>query len=85
MLAPRDIQLSTHQLALGAVVGGCIGLFVAQPGGDSTLIGPVILSASAISFVAGFGVDAVFQALEMLINRVFKAEPLREGDYRFRG
>jgi hypothetical protein len=75
LLSPRDIQLSIQQLALGAVVGACIGLFIAQPdtGGpaDAGLLGPVALSGSAISFVAGFGVEAVFQALEALIARIF--------------
>jgi hypothetical protein len=72
-LAPRDLSLSLQQLALGAVVGACIGLFVV--GGDTTLIGPVALSGSAISFVAGFGVEAVFQALEALISRIFNLAP----------
>lgn len=72
-LTPRDRNLSTQQLALGAVVGACIGLFIV--GGDKTLIGPVTLSGSAISFVAGFGVDAVFHALEALIGRIFNLAP----------
>jgi len=75
LLAPRDLLLSLQQLALGAVVGACIGLFISQPGGggatDTSLLGPVALSGSAISFVAGFGVEAVFQALEALIARIF--------------
>ena len=70
-LSPRDLSLSLQQLALGAVIGACIGLFIAQPGKDSPLIGPVALSGSAISFIAGFGVEAVFQALEGLIARIF--------------
>ena len=40
-----------------------------------TLLGPVTLSASAISFIAGFGVEAVFQALEQLIRRIFNLPP----------
>lgn len=79
LLSPRDLQLALQQLALGAVIGACIGLFVAAPGtqrpGDS-LLGPVTLSASAISFIAGFGVDAVFQTLEALIVRIFNLAPL---------
>lgn len=73
-LSPRDLMLSVQQLALGAVVGACIGLFIAAPGGDATgegVLGPVALSASAVSFIAGFGVDAVFQGLEALIGRIF--------------
>jgi hypothetical protein len=79
LLTPRDLLLSLQQLALGAVVGACIGLFIAQPdsgGGDSAgLLGPVALSGSAISFIAGFGVDSVFQALEALISRIFNIAP----------
>jgi len=78
LLSPRDLHLSFQQLALGAVVGACIGLFVAAPDAGETgesLLGPVTLSASAISFVAGFGVDAVFQALEALITRIFNISP----------
>jgi hypothetical protein len=77
-LSPRDLVLSFQQLALGAVVGACIGLFVVAPGADETgesLLGPVALSASAISFVAGFGVESVFQALEALIVRIFNISP----------
>jgi hypothetical protein len=78
LLSPRDLHLSFQQLALGAVVGACIGLFVAAPSGGADgegLLGPVALSASAISFVAGFGVEAVFQALEALISRIFNIAP----------
>jgi hypothetical protein len=73
-LSPRDLLLSFQQLALGAVVGACIGLFIAGPGTDASgdnLLGPVALSASAISFIAGFGVDTVFEAIEQLIRRIF--------------
>ena len=80
LLSPRDLQLSLQQLALGAVVGACIGLFIAGPddggGTEMALLGPVALSSSAISFVAGFGVEAVFQALEALIARIFNIAPL---------
>lgn len=79
LLSPRDLHLSFQQLALGAVVGACIGLFIAAPGSPGqgeSLLGPVTLSASAISFVAGFGVDSVFEALETLIKRIFNvAQP----------
>ena len=70
-LSPRDLNLSILQLGLGAVTGACIGLFIVAPGKEAPLIGPVTLSGSAISFIAGFGVEAVFQALETLIGRVF--------------
>ena len=75
MLSPRHLQLTFVQLTLGAVIGGCIGLFVTPSGAPSSappgLLGSVPLSASALCFIAGFGVDGVFQALESLIQRVF--------------
>jgi hypothetical protein len=72
LLSPRDLHLSLQQLALGAVIGACIGLFVASPTDAAEgLLGPVALSASALSFVAGFGVEAVFQGIESLITRIF--------------
>ncbi|HST36683.1 MAG TPA: hypothetical protein VLK25_08655 [Allosphingosinicella sp.] len=82
LLSPRDIQLTFQQLALGAVIGACISLFIAAPGSgesETALLGPVTLSASAISFVAGFGVDSVFQALEALISRIFNIAPAGMG------
>jgi hypothetical protein len=73
-LSPRDSTLALGQLALGAIVGGCISLFfsptVAAGSGDSVL-GSFILTSSALSFVAGFGVEGVFQALESLVRRIF--------------
>ena len=80
LLTPRDWTLALQQLALGAVVGACIGLFAtppgtgsSAPGGDASaaLFGSVKLSTSALSFIAGFGVDAVFAFLESLIARLF--------------
>jgi len=82
LLSPRDVQLSFQQLALGAVVGACISLFIAAPGAggsDTSLLGPVGLSSSAIAFVAGFGVDSVFKALEALISRIFNLAPAGAG------
>jgi hypothetical protein len=82
LLSPRDLTLALGQLALGAVIGGCIGLFISPPGssadGAGGLMGSVVLSASALSFIAGFGVEGVFVALESLIKRVFNiTEPTK--------
>ncbi len=75
-LSPRDVTLSLQQLALGAVMGSCISLFVAQPSTSASeatagLISAVALSSSALSFVAGFAVEQVFNTLESLIRRIF--------------
>lgn len=75
-LGPRDLGLSLQQLALGAVVGACISLFITEPGDKAALIGPVGLSGSAISFIAGFGVEQVFEALQALISRIFDIAPI---------
>jgi hypothetical protein len=76
LLMPRDIDLALQQLALGAVIGACIGLFVSPAGSaDANLLGTVSLSSSALSFVAGFGVEGVFATLEALIARIFNIAP----------
>ena len=79
LLTPRDSTLSLQQLALGAVTGACIGLFMAQPGSAATTagtaLGPVALTGSALSFVAGFGVDAVFETIDGIIRRIFNIPP----------
>lgn len=82
LLSPRHLQLTFVQLTLGALIGGCIGLFVTPSGAPSSaapgLLGSAPLSASALCFLAGFGVDGVFQALEGLMQRVFNvADPAR--------
>lgn len=74
LLSPRDLTLSLGQLALGAVIGACIGLFVTPSGANAqgaALTGAVTLTPSALSFIAGFGVEGVFVALESFIKRVF--------------
>jgi hypothetical protein len=75
LLSPRDLTLSLGQLALGAVIGACIGLFIAPAGtgsqGAGGLTGSFTLTPSALSFIAGFGVESVFVALESFIGRVF--------------
>jgi hypothetical protein len=84
LLAPRDLNLAFQQLALGAVTGACIGIFVAQPSGSGAVdaakvIGPAALSGSALSFLAGFGVEAVFGTLEAVIARIFNPQPAGAG------
>jgi hypothetical protein len=74
LLLPRDLTLSLGRLALGAVIGACIGLFV-SPSGTAGQAGAlttaVTLTPSALSFIAGFGVEGFFVALESFIKRVF--------------
>jgi hypothetical protein len=75
LLERRDILLAWGQLAQGAVIGACIGLFVSTSGAGTQnpvgFTGAVSLTPSALSFIAGFGVEGVFIALEGIIKRVF--------------
>jgi len=82
LLSPRDYTLALLQLALGATIGACIALFVnpsgQTPGSEIGFLGNWALSTSALSFIAGFGVEGVFVALESLVRRVFNlGEPPR--------
>ncbi|WP_342114906.1 hypothetical protein [Pseudoduganella sp. OTU4001] len=82
LLSPRDYTLALLQLALGATIGACIALFVNPaghtPGSEIGLLGNWALSTSALSFIAGFGVEGVFVALESLVRRVFNiSDPVR--------
>jgi hypothetical protein len=74
LLSPRDFTLALQQLALGATVGACIGLFFpvnAASAGESGPLGAFTLSGSALSFLAGFCVVSVFMALESFVRRLF--------------
>ena len=80
-LSPRDYPLALGQLSLGAVIGACIGLFITPAGAAGQpdgLFAGVALTGSALSFIAGFGVEGVFVALESLVRRVFNMPPAAE-------
>jgi hypothetical protein len=84
-LAPREKRMSQVQLVLGIIVGACIGLFMSPsaPDAASTAAGAggsvvggsaVALSSSALSFLAGFGVEAVFCNLRNMLQVMFGGE-----------
>jgi hypothetical protein len=76
LLSPRDYTLAIGQLSLGAVIGACISLFISPTiagAPNENILGSFILTGSALSFVAGFGVEGVFQALESLVRRIFNS------------
>jgi hypothetical protein len=73
-LSPRDRRMNHVQLVLGVITGACIGLFftAAGVGSEAPLSGTSVpLSASALSFLAGFGVEGVFKKLENIMITVF--------------
>jgi hypothetical protein len=78
LLAPRDLMLMVLRLALGVMAGACIGLFFSPSSsaapGSASLTGGIALSASALAFLAGYGVEGLFRMLDVLIYRVFKPE-----------
>lgn len=84
LLSPRDSTLALLQLALGGTIGACIGLFInpsgAASGADQGLLDAWALSGSALSFIAGFGVEGVFRALENFVQRLFRTDDHRRED-----
>jgi len=85
-LAPRDLPLAFSRLALGVAAGLAVGLFQAEPimpaaqlGGVAPPgTGAVALSAQALAFLAGYGLDAVFVFLDNQLARLRRvgAEPV---------
>ena len=78
LLSPQDATLALIQLALGGTMGICIGFFVnppdATPAASHGLPGGWTLSSTALSFLAGFGLEAVFRSLEGFVHRMFNTD-----------
>ena len=75
LLTPRDRPANQIRLLLGVVIGGCIGLFYSgSPVSQTTgLLGvATTLSAAALAFLAGYGVEATFKTLDALIAHIFR-------------
>jgi len=75
LLSPRDVRANRIRLMLGVLIGGCVGLiFSGSSAAQSTGIlgAAATLSTSAIAFLAGYGVEGVFKALDGLITQVFR-------------
>jgi hypothetical protein len=75
--APRDLTLTVVRLALGILAGASVGLFftpTTAAQGDAMPTGAVALSASALAFLAGYGVEVLFLMLDSAIDRIFKKD-----------
>lgn len=77
LLTPRDRRAAHIRLMLGVLTGACIGLFFNSSTGPAQATGvggaAVTLSASAIAFLAGYGVEAVFTTLDAVVSHIFRA------------
>lgn len=74
VLSQHDLRDNHIRLALGIVIGGCIGLVYSGSSASQTtgLLGAVAsLSTAAIAFIAGYGVEGAFKALDTAIAHVF--------------
>lgn len=85
LLMPRDFALSLLRVILGIVVAISISLLItgwSTPAPQNALaasgsvppgsiVGSLALSASLITFLAGFGAEAVFVMLQALVLRIF--------------
>lgn len=74
LLSPRDKTLALIRLPLGMVAGVMVGLFfnptrIAEQTRES--IGLFTISASGIAFLAGYGAEAFFAALDGLVAKLF--------------
>ena len=71
ILSPRHYRLSWSLLPMGVVAGLTAGLII-SPDAGSSIKGTVgTLSATALAFLAGYGVDLYFNALDTILRRIF--------------
>jgi hypothetical protein len=79
-LSPRDIRLLVSLMPMGVVAGLTVGL-IFSPNAGSSISGTVgTLSASALAFLAGYGVDFYFNALDSILARVFPKSTTENGN-----
>lgn len=77
VLAPRDFALLLIRLPLGMIAGVCVGLFMNPTTVSSQLngtLGTFTITASGIAFLAGYGADLFFRALDTVLGRIFTLE-----------
>jgi len=72
ILSPRDQALSMIRLPLGIMAGICVGLFLSPANISTQVGGGFTITASGVAFLAGYGAEAFFRALDALLTKVFK-------------
>lgn len=87
-LSPKEFPISWLRVILGFVVAACVSLLITSYAGPTPatqspatgasppqdLVGSLSLSASGVTFLAGFGAEAVFKLLQTLVERVFQTQ-----------
>jgi hypothetical protein len=87
-LGPRDFPLMILRLVIGLVVAACVSLLVSSSAtsgaaiqgsasglpATGTLLASLTLSASGITFLAGFGAEAVVILLQSLVTHLFATQ-----------
>jgi hypothetical protein len=74
-LNPRDHRLSWSLIPLGAVAGLTVGLIITPNAGSVGLTTISSLSATALSFLAGYGAEGFFTMLDGVLTRIFPPTP----------
>jgi hypothetical protein len=80
ILSPRDYRLSWSLLPMGVVAGFTVGLIISPDAGSSGTGTVGTLSATALAFLAGYGVEFYFNALDMMLMRVFPSSTKQAGN-----
>jgi hypothetical protein len=80
LLTPRDLYANLARIALGSVIGVCVGSFFTGSAAASQAQGVLALSVSLpavpLAFLAGYGVEAAFRLLDGLLLLVFNVSEL---------
>jgi hypothetical protein len=74
-LNPRDHRLSWSLIPLGAVAGLTVGLIITPNAGTVGFTTISSLSATALSFLAGYGAEGFFTMLDGVLARIFPPTP----------
>ena len=75
ILNPRDHRLSVSLIPMGAVAGLTVGLIITPNAGTLGFTTISSLSATALSFLAGYGAEGFFTMLDALLIRIFPPAP----------
>jgi hypothetical protein len=73
LLTPHDLREYWVRIVLGTVCGVVIGFFTSTGTEAAQGIPTISLTAPALAFLAGYGVEVVFRMLDGLAEQIFAA------------